>query len=502
MNPLLELGLTHKIVVAVLSVLTSVTIGGNLLVMLAILLEPRLRQSVTNCFIFSLAAADLLLGTVVMPFSIVEYWRQRYVDDYTQNMNHDSTFELWPYGQGWCDTWHAFDVLSCTASILNLCVISVERYIAVSDPVSYQTRVTHSRSIIMIASAWICSALISFPAIVWWRASLSGRAKPTNGPLNSTAAELKSFSTVSTTDCVFPDNQLYLFLSSCVSFHIPLVVMIVVYWRIYKSATKVLKSLERGVKILNNGDLIIRVHRGGSCKPVKKPTTSMWLSSVAAQTSSGEATEPRAVGSNSYSDVCSSDRAACEEIALASPQIRTDSCERPVSVMKHVRFAKLKNSNHKLEKRSGCRCDCQTCCGCASFVFRCRGRLDPQDCSEDEILQNDRRPRLFSFKKRINRFLQEKRAAKTLGIIMGVFIVCWLPFFVYNTLKSIQPSWTQSHESILFPFLTWLGYVNSSINPFIYAYSLRDVRRGFNHLFCLLRRKTWNHASHSSESKK
>ncbi|OON23689.1 7 transmembrane receptor [Opisthorchis viverrini] len=254
-------------------------------------------------------------------------------------MNHDSTFELWPYGQGWCDTWHAFDVLSCTASILNLCVISVERYIAVSDPVSYQTRVTHSRSIIMIASAWICSALISFPAIVWWRASLSDKMKATNSPLNSTAVELECLPKVSTTDCVFPDNQLYLFLSSCVSFHIPLVVMIVVYWRIYRSATKVLKSLERGVKILNNGDLIIRVHRGGSCKPVKKPTTSMWLSNAAAKTSSGEVAEPRPVGSNSYSDVCSSDRAACEEIALASPQVRTDSCERPISVMKHVRCA-------------------------------------------------------------------------------------------------------------------------------------------------------------------
>lgn len=40
----------------------------------------------------------------------------------------------WVFGAQFCDTWVAFDVMCSTASILNLCAISLDRYIHIKDP--------------------------------------------------------------------------------------------------------------------------------------------------------------------------------------------------------------------------------------------------------------------------------------------------------------------------------------------------------------------------------
>ncbi len=65
---------------------------------------------------------------------------------------------------------------------------------------------------------------------------------------------------------------------------------------------------------------------------------------------------------------------------------------------------------------------------------------------------------------------------------MGVFIICWLPFFIYNIITSLFKS--TSHEFI-YSFLTWLGYINSGCNPIIYAFNSKDFRRAFTKILCL-----------------
>jgi hypothetical protein len=81
--------------------------------------------------------------------------------------------------------------------------------------------------------------------------------------------------------------------------------------------------------------------------------------------------------------------------------------------------------------------------------------------------------------KKLSKFSREQKAAKTLGIVMGVFIICWLPFFIYNVATGIfKAKLPKSHE-ILYTIFTWLGYINSGCNPIIYAFSSRDFRKAF-----------------------
>ncbi|XP_018562066.1 octopamine receptor beta-2R-like [Anoplophora glabripennis] len=79
----------------------------------------------------------------------------------------------------------------------------------------------------------------------------------------------------------------------------------------------------------------------------------------------------------------------------------------------------------------------------------------------------------------------EHKAARTLGIIMGAFLLCWLPFFLWYVVTTLceycyTPDW-------LVVMLFWVGYFNSALNPLIYAYFNRDFREAFKDtLICAL----------------
>jgi dopamine receptor D1-like len=217
------------------------TVFGNSLVILAVIRE-RYLHTATNYFVTSLAVADCLVGLVVMPFSAL----------------YEVLQNTWFFGTDWCDTWRSLDVLFSTASILNLCVISLDRYWAITDPFSYPMKMSRNRAAALIAAVWICSSLISFPAIVFWR-------HVRVGPM----PEYK---------CTFTEHLGYLVFSSTISFYLPLLVMVFTYCRIYRAAAEQTRSFKRGTKqvLMTSGEmqLTLRIHRGGTTREVHHQATA------------------------------------------------------------------------------------------------------------------------------------------------------------------------------------------------------------------------------------
>lgn len=200
---------------AILLLIILLTITGNLLVLVAIFMNPNLRTT-TNYFIVNLAIADLLLGASVLPFS--------------------ATLELldkqWYFGQIFCNVWAATDVLCCTASINSLCVISVDRYIGVTRPLSYSSIVTHRRAVTTCVVVWVLSFIISVGPLFGWRDPPSPDSRYS---------------------CEVTKQTGYVIFSVLFSFYIPTFVILVVYQRIYRAATRQTKFLETGVKIVKSG---------------------------------------------------------------------------------------------------------------------------------------------------------------------------------------------------------------------------------------------------------
>ncbi|XP_014770533.1 5-hydroxytryptamine receptor 4 isoform X2 [Octopus bimaculoides] len=98
---------------------------------------------------------------------------------------------------------------------------------------------------------------------------------------------------------------------------------------------------------------------------------------------------------------------------------------------------------------------------------------------EQAIIQNKNKRKAFK---------HEAKAAKTLGIIMGCFCVCWCPFFIINVIDAIIQYQTPYY---LWQVAVWLGYSNSTMNPFLFYFFNRSFRIAFRRI---LRMKT-NHGT-------
>lgn len=121
-------------------------IPGNLLVILAVVLDPyKNLRTPFNYLMASLACADLLVGTVTEPFSVYIHLKE--------GLDANLTLEE-------LETLHMSYFISCTASVLSLGTIAVERYLAIRNPHTYRNKLTGKRILVTIACIWTISLLL------------------------------------------------------------------------------------------------------------------------------------------------------------------------------------------------------------------------------------------------------------------------------------------------------------------------------------------------------
>uniref|UniRef100_A0A667WFB1 5-hydroxytryptamine (serotonin) receptor 2C, G protein-coupled-like 1 n=1 Tax=Myripristis murdjan TaxID=586833 RepID=A0A667WFB1_9TELE len=172
-------------------VIIALTIGGNILVILAVSLEKKL-QNATNFFLRSLAVADMLVGILVMPISLI-------------NILYDYA---WPLPSALCPIWIYLDVLFSTASIMHLCAISLDRYVAIRNPIEHSRFNSRTKAMMKIAAVWTISIGVSMPI-------------PVIGLHNKDKVFVNG-------SCVLNEER-FMLIGSFVAFFIPLVIMVVTY---------------------------------------------------------------------------------------------------------------------------------------------------------------------------------------------------------------------------------------------------------------------------------
>ncbi|KAK7096129.1 dopamine receptor 1-like [Littorina saxatilis] len=200
------------VVGTVLSVIVIASILGNLLVCLAVCTDKRLWKK-SYLFIVSLAVADLLVACLVMSFAV-----------YSELHEHH-----WPFGADFCRIWISLDIMCCTTSVLHLCLIALDRFVQLRDPLLYFLWMTTPKVVGMILTVWIVSALIAFlPTSFGWH------------------EPFEKHNVVSETGmCLFEVNKVYAVTSSAVSFFIPCIVMVVIYAKVFGFARYHVLSMRR-----------------------------------------------------------------------------------------------------------------------------------------------------------------------------------------------------------------------------------------------------------------
>uniref|UniRef100_A0A3P9JCA1 Dopamine receptor D3 n=1 Tax=Oryzias latipes TaxID=8090 RepID=A0A3P9JCA1_ORYLA len=357
------------------SLLILAIVFGNVLVCLAVLRERSL-QTTTNYLVVSLAVADLLVASLVMPWAV-----------YLEVVGG-----AWLFNRLYCNIFVTLDVMMCTASILNLCAISIDRYTAVVMPVLYNTtHCSRKRVFAMIATVWVLAFAVSCPLLFGFNT--------TDDPMVCSISN--------------PDFVIY---SSVVSFYLPFIVTLLVYIRIYVF----LRMRRKRIPSLLSGCLWRK-------RPKTGPAQNSGLPPVDMQ------------------NYCSISHASCgrTEFDLEQGQVEQDA-----SGSNQLELPPIRMNCEVKELSNG----------------RTHTSLRP-------ISHSQNNPRFRSMHAR------EKKATQMLAIVLGVFLICWLPFFVTHILNTHCR--TCQIPPALYGAFTWLGYVNSALNPVIYTTFNIEFRRAF-----------------------
>uniref|UniRef100_A0A0K0E4K4 G_PROTEIN_RECEP_F1_2 domain-containing protein n=1 Tax=Strongyloides stercoralis TaxID=6248 RepID=A0A0K0E4K4_STRER len=486
-----------KIALALLlSFFCIMTISGNCLVVLAVCTKKYLRNP-TGFLIVSLAIADLIVGLVVMPL----------------NSLFEITNHVWLLGLPMCDLFHAFDILASTSSIWSLCVISLDRYMAGQDPIGYRDKVSKKKILITIGLVWMASTCLSFPAIIWWR-----KASP----------QLY----LDDNKCIFTDNWLYIVFSSLVSFYIPLILILFAYGRVYLIATRHSKSLKLGIKkvkgkkvvakhsinggpeevIINNDEPGLRIHYGGGIKNSAK--------GVSVQCLSHQTNEAHPLQYHKFSDVSFGGRinkqSRTEHIYMNNCSSKTVNRSSDINKFQEITFPSSSDcvlstptnglancykqdllqqkGSHKTSTISFKECTNKKLGRTSTNKSLLNLLSDKEESSSDF---HEKAQRKISLRKRLGmkeksrqmvKYVHEQRAARTLSIVVGVFILCWLPFFILSPILSLCQDCV-SDKRLIFSIFTWAGHLNSMLNPLIYSRFSRDFRKAFKQILICQKEK-------------
>ncbi|CAF0738295.1 unnamed protein product [Didymodactylos carnosus] len=454
------------------TLLICLTVVGNTFVLLALYLDKRL-HSTSYYLIANMATADLLLGLAVLPFSSV-----------LEILNGK-----WIFGTSFCTAWLALDVLCCTASINALMAISIDRYIGVTRPLIYSQIMTIKRTIILIIIVWAASTLTSV-------VPLFGLTDPwkMEPPLpNNETSNLSSMLSYPLNRCEVNKDALYSILSSLISFYIPVIILLILYSRVYQEANKQSKKLENDKRRIYNIDYQIASSQVQMAKQqnissddsdhIQQHHTSLKLAQNKKQKErrrsslqmirfslNGEEQTTSLLNNNNSNNNILHEQHDGDDGSMQRTITATDGSNKSPNLKNHTTNDTSYNNSRPHPNPSASR-----------PINKCPSTNSERGGSGNAFIsQNDE---LLIIKRKLHNLKREQKAFRTLGLILGALLICWLPFFVtLPTIAILKALGMRINENTWFKITFWLGYCNSALNPFVYAFSNRAIRRSFQHV--------------------
>ncbi|KAB0399660.1 hypothetical protein E2I00_001368 [Balaenoptera physalus] len=398
--------------------LSLVTVVGNILVMLSIKVNRQL-QTVNNYFLFSLACADLIIGAFSMNLYTV-YIIKGY----------------WPLGAVVCDLWLALDYVVSNASVMNLLIISFDRYFCVTKPLTYPARRTTKMAGLMIAAAWVLSFVLWAPAILFWQFVVGKRTVPDN-------------------QCFiqFLSNPAVTFGTAIAAFYLPVVIMTVLYIHIS------LASRSR-----------VHKHRPEGPKEKKAKTLAFLKSPLMKQSVKkpppGEASRGE-LRNGKLEEAPPPERPPTE---LSTTEATMPATPAPPLQPRTLNPASKWSKIQIVTKQTG-----NECVTAIEIVPATPAGMRPAANVARKFASIARN----QVRKKRQMAARERKVTRTIFAILLAFILTWTP---YNVMVLVNTFCQSCIPDTVWSIGYWLCYVNSTINPACYALCNATFKKTFRHL--------------------
>ncbi|XP_026859858.1 muscarinic acetylcholine receptor M2a [Electrophorus electricus] len=451
-------------IVLVAGSLSLVTVIGNILVMLSIKVNRSL-QTVNNYFLFSLACADFIIGLCSMNLYTV------YI-----------VIGYWPLGPVVCDLWLALDYVVSNASVMNLLIISFDRYFCVTKPLSYPVKRTTKMAGMMIAAAWVLSFILWAPAILFWQFIVGGRTVPEK-------------------ECYiqFFSNAAVTFGTAIAAFYLPVITMMVLYWQISRASKSRVKKDNRKPSAANPGTTSPSQTRNkASNKPdnnnvmVEDPnmgqtqTTDDATNQHDNKLQNGKGPSTASVGRAGELD----DRARDNCVPVEEKESSNDSTSGSGAAANQKEEVVPSRANdsqvpgrHR-SKAGGSKLTCikivtkspkGDCYAPSNTTVEIVPKAEKQNHVARKIVKMTKQPP----KKKKAAPSREKKVTRTIMAILVAFVATWTP---YNVMVLINTFCSSCIPNTVWTIGYWLCYINSTINPACYALCNATFKKTFKQL--------------------
>ncbi|XP_005986991.1 muscarinic acetylcholine receptor M4 isoform X3 [Latimeria chalumnae] len=405
-------------------------------------------QTVNNYFLFSLACADLIIGVFSMNLYTV-YIIKGY----------------WPLGAVVCDLWLALDYVVSNASVMNLLIISFDRYFCVTKPLTYPARRTTKMAGLMIAAAWILSFILWAPAILFWQFIVGERK-------------------VSVGECYiqFLSNPAVTFGTAIAAFYLPVIIMTILYIHVSLASRSRVKSHKpEGKKEKKSKSAsffkghLFKHNNNNAPKPtddIKKEAVSNGKIDDKALPRPNCTGHPEEKETSNESSTASMTQNTKDKTLSESQQALPPTLN-PIQFNPGSKWSKIKI----VTKQAG-----SECVTAIEIVSN-------NATNSDHNILPEARPRNVARKfasiarsqvrKKRQMAAREKKVTRTIFAILLAFIITWTP---YNVMVLINTFCGTCVPDTVWAIGYWLCYVNSTVNPACYALCNATFKKTFKHL--------------------